>query len=103
MEHLIPGSWSEQRRNGRECGGPRALFECRRRLQVRADLLRGSEELLVELCCKISGLEADVDLEEPLQAPRLQVAGADQHALAVGDERLRMQHLRIAQDPHACL
>ena len=49
------------------------------------------------------GLEADVDLEEPLQAPCFEIAGADEHMLAVGDERLRMQHLRIAQNLYACL
>ena len=38
-----------------------------------------------------------VDLEEALEAPRLEVAGAREHLLAVADERLRVQHRRVAR------
>ena len=42
-----------------------------------------------------------VDLEEALEAPRLEVAGAGEHLLAVADEGLRVQHRRVAEDAHA--
>ena len=52
---------------------------------------------------EVGGDEAEIDLEEPLQAPRLEVARADEHLLAVGDERLRVQHGRIPEDLNACI
>ena len=39
-----------------------------------------------------------VDLEEPLEAPRLEVAGARQDCFTVLDERLGVQHLRVGDD-----
>ena len=45
-----------------------------------------------------SGHKTDVDLEESPQAPGFQVACADEHLLAVGYERLRMQHRRVAEE-----
>ena len=42
-----------------------------------------------------------VDLEEALEAPGLEVAGAGEHILAVAHERLRVKHRRMLEDPHA--
>ncbi len=65
------------------------------------DRLRRRREALVEARGEVARAHAQVDLEEPLQAPRLEVAGAGQHLLAVADERLRVQHLRVSEDAHA--
>ena len=42
-----------------------------------------------------------VDLEEALEAPRVEVAGADEHVLAVAHERLGVQHRGVLDDAHA--
>ena len=47
------------------------------------------------------GAEQKVDLEEPLQAPGLEVAGSGEQLLAVAHERLRVQHRRVPEDAHA--
>ena len=61
----------------------------------------GARKLVLELGGELGGLEADVDLEEPPQAPGLEVAGAGENVLAVGEERLGVQHLRVAEELHA--
>jgi hypothetical protein len=43
----------------------------------------------------------DVDLEEALQAPGLDVARPREQLLVVAQERLGMGHGRVLEDPHA--
>ena len=61
----------------------------------------GAEKRSSKLRGEVARAHAHVDLEEALEAPRLEVAGAGQHLLAIADERLRVQHRRVAEDAHA--
>jgi hypothetical protein len=49
----------------------------------------------------VARAELKVDLEEALQAPRLEVARPGEQLLAVADERLRVQHRRVLEDADA--
>ena len=50
---------------------------------------------------QLAGAHAHVELEEPLQAPGLEVAGAGEHVLAVAHECLGVHHRRVLEDPDA--
>src|SRR6185503_2294218 len=71
------------------------------RLTGSGDLFGGRAEALLELRRDISGPELEVDLEEALQAPCVQVARSGEYLLAVADERLGVKHGRVLDDPHA--
>ena len=63
--------------------------------------LRRCAEPLVELRRERRRPDLQVDLEEALEAPGLEVAGSGEHLLAVAHERLGVEHGRVLEDPHA--
>ncbi len=50
-----------------------------------------------------TGPNLEIDLEEALEAPGLQIARSGEQLLAVADERLRVQHLRVLENADACV
>ena len=90
-----------KRRDRRECRRPEALLAPGEGAARAGDLLGRRAEPLVELRRDGLGAEPQVDLEEPLEAPRLEVARPGEQLLAVPDERLRVEHRRVLEDPHA--
>src|SRR5215204_2121554 len=92
---------SEQRREAGEhdCLGP--LPRPGQPLPRSRDRLGRRAEPLVEL--RRDGLRPNlkVDLEEALQAPRLEVAGAREQLLTVAHERLGVEHRRVLEDANA--
>src|SRR4051812_40468579 len=100
---LPPARPSQQRRETCERERLRAHLEPLERPTGRRDRLGRHREPLVELRCDLRRPKQYVDLEEPLQAPGLEVAGAREQLLPVPHECLRVQHRRMLQDADAGL
>ena len=94
----VPAARLEQGREPGESRGPGALLQAGQPPPGRGDRFRRLREALVELCRDFLRSEPHVDLEEALQAPRLEVARPREQLLAVAHERLRVEHRRVLED-----
>ena len=77
---------------------PSRARRARSRRGPARDRDRRRREPLLELARELGRADAHVDLEEALEAPGLEVARPGEDVLAVADERLRVQHLRVLED-----
>jgi hypothetical protein len=84
-------------REAGEQGRLRAFFHARQPSPGSRDRLCRDAEPFVELRCDGRGPKQEVDLDEALQAPRLEIARPGQQLLAVPHERLRVEHRRVLE------
>src|SRR3954465_13978524 len=93
----------EQRRDRGQRPRPRALLQPGQAASRPGDLDARRRDPLVELRSDSLGAYEQVDLEEALQTPRLEIARAGEQLLAVPHECLRVQHLRVLVDHDAAV
>src|SRR3954463_11379960 len=93
----------EQRGDRGQRPRPRALLEPGQATSRPGARDGRRREPLLELRRDGLGANEEVDLEEALQAPRLEIAGAGEQLLAVSNECLCVQHLRVLVDRDAAV
>src|SRR5262245_22535559 len=93
----------EQRGDRSQRLSPRALSETGQATARPGHGDRRRGEALLELRCDGLGADEQIDLEEPLQAPRLEVAGAGEQLPSVPDERLRVEETHADAAPCSVL
>src|SRR6185312_3270230 len=93
----------EQRRNGGEGGRLRPRLEPGQDAARPRHGFRRRAEPLLELRCERLRPDENVDLEEALEAPRLEIARPRQYLLPVAHERLGVEHRRVLEDANSSL